>query len=302
MNPFLRVLALCPLLVAATLHAADADDFAARLQKAKADHDTTQTTAVLDEWKRTRPDDPEYYIAAANDLLDRDSGVVISKKKAEKGDFAVTDPKTGRPVGSIAQGVPSPESNRQAVGLLRQGLAKAPARMDIYLGLAVLDERLDDSEALLSDLSAMSTYAKAHPDGLLGRQGKPFPTPADQELSQEISRIANHYFQHETVAANRTFHDLAKLDAEAFPDCQPGHNLLGIYSFVIEKNPKLALASFERALQIAPDDSLVWINVGELQRKRGHNKEAATAFNKVVELNNDADCVDQAKAALAKLK
>lgn len=297
--------ALCTLAlalsVAATLHADDTD-FAERLQKAKADHDAPQSAAILDEWKRARPDDPEYYIAAANDLLDRDAGVVISTKKAEPGDFVVTDQKTGRAVGSVAQGMPSPETNRQAVELLKQGLAKAPARMDIYLGLATLYERLNDSEALLADLSEMAAYANAHPDAVLGRGGRPYPTPVDENLSHQINDIAHHYFARETEADNRTFHELAKLDAEAFPNVEYGYNLLGVYYSAIEVNSKLALENYEQALKIVPDDSLVWINVGVVHGIAGEKEEAVAAFKKVVALNNDAGCVQQAKAELAKLR
>lgn len=298
----LRTLALFPLLATVTLRAADAGEFAARFQKAKAAQDTTQTAAILDEWKRAQPDDPEYYIAAANDLLDRDSGVIVSKKKAERGDFVVTDPKTGRAVGSIAQGMPSPETNRKAVDLLKQGLAKAPARMDIYLGLAVLHERLDDQKALVADLSAMAAYANAHPGGVLDRGGKPFPPPVDEALAQGINNFAHRCYEHETKAANQTFFALAKLDADAFPNRVYGYNLLGIYYSIIEKNPKLALANYQQALKIVPDDSLVWINVGVVHLIVGEKKEAAAAFNKVVALNNDASCVQQAKAELAKIK
>ncbi len=128
MDRFLCTPVLLLLLAAGTLRAAE--DFAARFQKAKAAQDTTQTAAILDEWKRAQPDDPKYYIAAANDLLDRESGPMISTKQAGPGDFVVTDEKTGRPVGSFGPRTPPPEANRKAVELLKQGLSKAPARMD----------------------------------------------------------------------------------------------------------------------------------------------------------------------------
>ncbi len=148
----------------------------------------------------------------------------------------------------------------------------------------------------------MVAYANTHPGEVLGRGGKPYPAPAAEGLSQQINGIAQHYYERETKAANRTFLALAKLDAEAFPDREYGYNLLGIYYSIIEKKPALALANYERALKIVPDDSLVWINVGVVNRLSGKKKEAVAAFNKVVALNNDASCVSQAKAELAKLK
>ena len=273
-----------------------------RLQKAEAAHDPKQTQAVLDEWKLARPDDPEYYIAAANDALSGAPGVVISTKPAAKGDFVVADQKTGKAVGSLSAGKPSAASDHRAIDLLVQGLSKAPDRMDIYLGLGTLYQETNDTGALTKDLSDMAAYAKAHPGKLLGREGKPYPEPTDENLALEINVFASHYFEIGTKETDRVFHDLAQLDADAFPNREYGYNLLGIYYTTVDKDPKLALANYERALKIVPDDSLVWINVGLLHAKDGDRTGAATAFHKVVTLNNDAGCVQQAKSELAKLK
>ncbi len=277
------------------------DDYKARFQKAKTAHDPKQSQAVLDAWKLARPDDPEYFIAAANDALSNAPGVVLSTQPAAQGDFVLADPKTGQAVGSLSGGKPSAASYRQAIDLLVQGLAKAPARMDIYLGLGTLYQETHDTGALVKDLADMAAYAKAHPGKLLGRDGKPYPEPTDENLALKINVFANHCFQIGTKETDRAFHTLAQLDADAFPAREYGHNLLGIYYTAIDKNPALALASYERALKIAPDDSLVWINVGLLHKDDDHAR-AAEAFDKVVTLNNDPSCVQQAKAELAKLK
>ncbi len=277
------------------------DGYKERFRHAKAAHDPKQSRAVLDAWKLAQPDDPEYYIAAANDALSEAPGVVISTKPAAKGDFVLADPKTGKPVGSLAAGQPSAAGYHQAIDLLVQGLARAPDRMDIYLGLGTLYQETNDTGALLKDLSAMAAYAKAHPGKLLGRDGHPYPEPTDENLALKINVFANHFFQIGTKETDRVFHALAQLDADAFPTREYGHNLLGIYYTAIDKNPRLALASYERALKIAPDDSLVWINVGLLHMDDDHAK-AAEAFDKVVSLDNNPECVQQAKAELAKLK
>ncbi len=298
----LRCLLLVSVLTATTTLRAEDAGFYARFLKAFDDHDDTRIAAVLDEWKRAQPDDPEYYVAAANILLEKESGVVMSTKQAKGDDLVVADQKTGRSVGSISRREPSPEANRKAVELLKQGLAKGPARMDIYLGLATLYERLDDSEALLAELSAMAAYANAHPGELLGRQGKPYPTPVKEELSHQISNFAGHYFDRETPAANKTFRALAQLDADAFPDSVYGHNLLGVFYSIIEKNLPLAMANYERALEIVPDDSLVWTNFGEVNLLAGKEKEAIDAFDRVVALDNDPESVRRAKDKLARIK
>ncbi len=263
------------LLIAASLHAAD-DDFAGRLRKAQAAHDAAQSASILEDWKAARPSDPEYYIAAANDLLDH-----------------------APQAGSAADDSASPE--QQAVDLLKEGVARAPERMDLYLGLALIYEHTDDSAALLADLTDMATYANAHSGRVYGRGGKPYPTPVDQNLSRQIDSIATRYYARETDAGYQTFHDLARLEIEAFSNCEYGYNLMGVYYSMVKDDAKLALANYEHAVKLAPRDSSAWINVGLVHKQAGEKQPAVTAFLKVVELNNDPDCVRQAKAQLAKL-
>ena len=279
-----------------------AENYRARFWKASAAHDEKTCQTVLDEWKRASPDDPEYCIAAANDVLNRGAGVVISTKKSAPGDLVVADQKTGREVGSISPGKPSPDNYKQATELLKHGLTFAPERIDIYLGLAVVDENTGQSKALLDVLNDMAAYAKAHPTALKYKDGKPYPEPAEKHLALAINAIASRYFNRANPENNQVFHDLAKLDADRYPNEVYGHNLLGIYYTVVDKQPALALASYERALKIVPDDSYVWMNVGLLQAQAGDKKKAADAFNTIVSLHNDASCVEQARSELAKLK
>ena len=278
------------------------EPYAERFQKAKASGDSKAVQASLDDWKKAQPDDPEFYIAAANYVLGTGTGVTISTKPADQGDVVVADPKTKQAVGSIGFTAPSPKAYGQASTLLKQALEKSPSRMDIYLGLATLYENTGDSKALVDDLSKMAAYVKAHPGAILGREGRPYPEPQDELLAHQINDFADHAYERDTPESHQTFHDLAKLDADAFPACVYGHNLMGIYYSTIEDKPTLALACYERALKLAPTDSLVWMNVGYLHARGGAKKSAGEAFNKVVALDNDPDCVGQAKAELAKLK
>ncbi len=293
---------MASLLLASAATPAAAENFRERYQAAQEAKDENLGQTILDEWKAAQPDDPEYYITAANRAFDRHQGVVISTKPAAAGEFAVTDQKTGKAVGSIGQGAPDAADFKKAISLLKQGLSKAPQRIDIYLGMATLDEESGDLKSLVNDLAAMAAYAKAHPDGLQGKDGAPYPTPTNERLALAINLFANRSFQRSTPAGDRAFHELAGLDVQAFPDLRYGYNLLGIYYTTVDKNPRLAQENFGRALAIAPADSLIWINVGLVRSRNGEKKEAAAAFQKVVELNNNAECVQQAKEELAKLR
>ena len=294
--------ALVAILFLSTVADSLGQDYRERFQAAQQTGDQKAIQTNLDEWKAARPDDPEYYIAAANRAYGRHQGVVISTKPAAAGDIEVADQKTGKAVGSVGEGKPNAADFKEAIGLLKQGLAKAPQRIDIYLGMATLDEDSGDLKNVVNDLASMAAYAKAHPDRLQGKDGTPYPVPANERLALAINLFANQSFQRGTPAGDRAFHELAGLDAQAYPELKYGYNLLGIYYTTVDKKSDLAQNNFSHALAIAPEDSLLWINVGLLHARDGKKKEAAAAFQKVLDLNNNAECVGQAKAELAKLR
>ena len=203
--------------VAAVVCAGNAD-YRARFQAANGAHEPEQAEAILNEWKAARPGDPEYYIAAANFVLNQESSVSISTKTAGPGDFVVADQKTGREVGSISTSAPSTAAYQQAIGLLKKALSKAPARIDIYLGLATLYQDSGGPGELVKELSAMAGYANQHPGTLLYKDGKPYPEPARENLSHAINNFARRCFEAGTKQGDETFHSLAQLAVNAFPD------------------------------------------------------------------------------------
>ena len=61
--------------------------FRARFQAANGAHELEQAEAILNEWKAASPGDPEYYIAAANFVLNHESSVSISTQRGGTGRF-----------------------------------------------------------------------------------------------------------------------------------------------------------------------------------------------------------------------
>src|SRR2546430_155417 len=88
--------------------------------------------------------------------------IIISTKPAGKGDFSLTDKKTGKKAGSISfeqdQG-----SVKRAADLLQEATAKFPDRLDIWCGLAFIYQESGDFENEMSILRKMVAYAREHP-------------------------------------------------------------------------------------------------------------------------------------------
>lgn len=297
--------ALLPALVGLALASSlGAQDFARQLEAAQKAKDHQRAEKVLGEWGRRKPDDPNYYIKGANHfyrLANAGGGVSVSTKKPEAGDFILTDPKTGRVVGSVGSSGPDPATLRRAIELLTTATGRFPRRLDIRLGLVTLYEAADDFDRVLETLRQTVAYAKANPDGLLGREGRPYPPPVDRGLALEISRMVNQRFGRETPKADAELFALATLTADSFPDLVYGHNMLGTYYSAVQPDYAKAVDAYERALKIAPNDSLVWSNFAELHRRNDRMAEARACYEKILALNNDAESVKTARERLAKL-
>src|SRR5437773_43599 len=134
------------LLVAATGPAAE-QDYAARFKELHDRKAEAEIEPLLEEWREKKPNDPDAWITSANYYFNQRQ-VMISTKKPEKGDFVVSDPKTGKTAGSISFEQNKGSVNR-AAELLQEATKKFPNRLDIWCGLAFIDQESGNYDAEL---------------------------------------------------------------------------------------------------------------------------------------------------------
>ena len=124
------------------------EDYASRLKELRDRKADAQIEPLLNEWREERPNDPEAWITSANYYFNKRQ-MMISTKKPEKGDFTVTDKKTGNAAGSIS--FESDEgAAKRAVELLEEATKKFPDRLDIWCGLAFTFQEMGNSDSELS--------------------------------------------------------------------------------------------------------------------------------------------------------
>src|SRR5580700_2605403 len=88
--------------------------------------DGAQIDSLLDEWRAKSPDDPDAWITSANYYFNQSVGPTISTKPAEKGDYGLTNKKTGQPVGSISFKPNVAKASRDAAAILQEATTKFP--------------------------------------------------------------------------------------------------------------------------------------------------------------------------------
>src|ERR1700738_2863088 len=105
--------------------------YAARFKELQAQKGDAQIDSLLDEWRAQKPNDPDAWITSANYYFNQSVGPTISTKKPEKGDFSLTDKKSGKAAGSISFEPNVGKTSRSATDLLQEATTKFPNRLDI---------------------------------------------------------------------------------------------------------------------------------------------------------------------------
>ena len=170
-----------------SLGRASAEDYAARFKQLREQKaDGGQIDSLLDEWRAKSSNDPDAWITSANYYFNESVGPTISTKPAQKGDYGLTDKKTGKNAGSISFKPNVAKTSRDATTILQEATTKFPDRLDIWCGLSFIYQEIGDFDKELATLKQMVAYTKAHPTGLKWLKGEPIEEPEDKYVPEKL--------------------------------------------------------------------------------------------------------------------
>jgi len=279
--------------------AAAEQDYAARYKELRDQKSDAQIEPLLNEWREKKPNDPDAWITSANHYFNQRQ-VLISTKKPEKGDFSLTDAKTGKAAGSISFEQDKGDVKR-AAELLQEATTKFPDRLDIWCGLAFINQESGNFDVELSTLKNMLAYARDHAPQLKWLKGEKLPQPPDQFIPEKLHSYGLYYEKKENPEDDKRFLQIAMLAAEQFPNHPYAFNDVAMYYSVSGDNAKTR-EWLEKANKIDPKDTLVMANLGHICSKMGDNRSAQKWYEEVIKTDPDGETAQQAKDALKKLK
>jgi tetratricopeptide (TPR) repeat protein len=290
---------LLGLLLLATPRLQGEQDYAARLKELNEQKAEAQIEPLLNEWREKRPNDPDAWVSSANYYFN-ERRINISTKKPTKGDFPLNNLETGEPAGSI-----SLESDmgaiKRATTLLQEATKKFPGRVDIWCGLAFLQQETGDFDAEFATLKNMIAYTHDHPARLQWLKGEKLPDPPDQFLAEKIHSYGMYYEKKETPENDRRFFRIAMFATESFPNIPYGFNDVGMF-YSVSGEPAKAREWLEKANRIAPNDTLILMNLGQIALKLHDDRSARKWFEEVIKREPKGEFAEQARNALGKLK
>jgi tetratricopeptide (TPR) repeat protein len=284
------------------LTAANGEDFAARFKELKEQKaDGAKIDSLLDDWRAKNPNDPEAWITSANYYFNESVGPMMSTKTPEKGDFGLTDKKTGKKAGSISFKPNVAKTSRSAADILQEATTKFPDRLDIWCGLTWMYQEAGDFENELSTLKRMVAYVREHPTGLKWLKGEPITEPADKFVPEKLHSYGLYYGQKENPEDDKRLLQIATFSAEQFPNHPYAFNDVAVYYSIKGDNVKTR-EWLEKANKIDPKDTLVMTNLGYVCSKLGDNGAARKWYEAAIKAEPEGEQAARAKDGLAKLK
>ena len=254
---------------------------------------------LLNEWREKRPNDPDAWITSANYYFNQRQ-TMMSAKKPAKGDFALKDPKTGKLAGSISF-EQDPASVKRAAGLLEEATGKFPDRLDIWCGLAFIQQESGNFDGELSTLKNMVAYVRAHPADLKWLNGEKLAQPADQFVPEKLHSYGLYYEKKEDPENDQRFMQIAMFSAEQFPNHPYAFNDVAMY-YSLKGDDAKTREWLEKANKIDPKDTLVMTNLGYICSKMGDNGAARKWYEAVIKAEPDGENTARAKEGIKKLK
>jgi len=286
-------------LLISILDCASGQDYAARYKQLQDQHADAQIEPLLSEWREKAPNDPEAWITSANYYFNKRQ-VVISTKPPGKGDFKLTDKKTGKQAGSIS--FEQDKGNvKRAADLLQEATTKFADRLDIWCGLAFMYQESGDFDNELSTLKKMVAYAREHPTQLKWLKGEPLGEPAGKFVPEKLHEYGQYYEKKENPADDKRWFEIATLATEQYPNDPQGFNDSAGYWADIGEWQK-ARESVEKAHKIDPKSVGALLNLGNISVQMKDFSGAQKYFEEAVKLDPNGEYGREAKEALRKLK
>jgi tetratricopeptide (TPR) repeat protein len=279
-----------------------AEDYAARFKQLRDQKaDGAQVDSLLDEWRAKNPNDPDAWITSANYYFNQSVGPNISTKPPEKGDYALTNKKTGKQTGSISFKPNVAMTSRNAATILQEATTKFPDRLDIWCGLSWMYQEAGDFDNEFATLQKMVAYVREHPTGLKWLKGEPIPEPAEKFVPDKLHSYGLYYEKKENPEDDKRMLQIASFSAEQFPNHPYAFNDVAVY-YSVNKDYAKTREWLEKAHQVDPEDGLVLYNLGYVSEKLGDKKSAQKWYEESLKTEAGEEYTQKAKQALAKLK
>jgi hypothetical protein len=279
---------LFALLILAMCSAAHAESYWDKYQELQKSGNSEALRTFIEKGAGSETNNPDYYVAAANYWSEMASTIKISTKPPGNKDLSISDPKSGKVVGSINLfGDADQQVSKKSMDLLVDGVRKFPSRADLVFGLAALQRKADQPEAYADTLLTFLSTACKDPASLGWVGNKPLPESADQLIPNAVYSYSRSLYKIESTKTDELLERLCLALVSLYPKDPRPYNLLAALADA-HGNKSEALSWLKKANAASPEDLFILANLGYAYTGLGQTNEAIAAWNQVI-ASPDAD-------------
>lgn len=279
-----------------------ADNYQTSFNSSLKDGKLQVADSILKEWSHATPDDPELFAARFNLLLNRahSSKMVLSDEAAPKGDQLVLADTTGNPAGYLYNEVAWQDSLVDcAFAEIDRGIAAFPDRIDFRLGKATAASLAGRWNTVIDAIDALLDH-DAENGGHWLENGNIAQANADTILPGSVFERLRDLYRSDSPAVIESALPMIDKASKRFDNDVKILNLAGGMNFYVG-NTDAALAYFEKAASIAPDDALPLTNIGYIYYQQGDSAKALEIYRSIETGNYDENSRDIARQIIAEI-
>lgn len=281
--------------------AADVKPFNERVNEFCAQYRTaSEIQKRHEEWSKQAPDDPDAWIFPANALGRAAEVVHIGAGQAKAGEFVLTDPNSGKQVGTIEAGT-NPELLKRAVALLTDAAKKFPHRLDVHVGRMAMAQQAEDIPALKAAAFALLEATAKDPVSMRWIDNTAIEGGALNKAIGEIRSRIRWLYGLEQDDSDKAAHECAVKALELAPDNVQLMNEAAMY-LLYQGQWKEGRDYLLRAEKIVPQDWVVQHNIARASAELGDKADALKRLKAIIKAAPGTQDAEAAEASIESLK
>ncbi|WP_460503172.1 tetratricopeptide repeat protein, partial [Hymenobacter agri] len=188
----------------------------------------------------------------------------------------------------------------QAAAALKQGIALAPERLDMRMGLAKSYEMAGQPGPLLQTIRETLEARKNGGKPWLWRDGVPLPGPEEVFLPSAIEPFASNYWKQPGDKGLENGRPIAELLEQYFPQNSLGYFNMGVYYAHLHKTQE-SYEKMQQADALDPNDMSTLMNLTRMAIELKQKDKALAYQERLRKLPNGGPAADSFASALQKL-
>ena len=273
-----------------------ADGFREQFRAAFKAGDLVGAEKVLADWEKATPKDPDLYVARFNFLLNKATKrTPVPAPTVAAGPAAAATPRPAVVVVSY-----DPATMAQAAAVLKQGIALAPERLDMRMGLAKSYEMAGQPAPLLQTIREALAARKNGGKPWLWRDGAPLPGPEQAFVPAAIEPFASNYWKQPGDKGLENGRPIAELMEEYFPQNSLGYFNMGVYYAHLHKTQE-SYEKMQQADALDPNDVSTLMNLTRMAIELKEKDKARAYQERLRKLPNGGPAADSFASSLQKL-